>query len=160
MKYTNEKIRRQDRLLPQTEASTLLRNGEYGVLSMVGLDHGGYGIPINYVWDGEDSIYFHCAPGGEKLMCLAANGDVSFCVVGCTNVIPDKFTTQYESVMVKGKVCLTLTDQEKINALELIIDKFSKEHKEIGMKYIEKSLHRTAIIRLDIESISGKGKKI
>ncbi len=34
MNYTNEQIRRQDRLLEKEKAISLLKNGEYGVLSM------------------------------------------------------------------------------------------------------------------------------
>lgn len=60
MKYNNETVRRRDRLMDETRALELLRTSEYGVLSMVA-DGGGYGIPINFVWDGKDSIYIHCA---------------------------------------------------------------------------------------------------
>ena len=24
----------------------------------------GYGMPLNYVWDGADALYIHCAPDG------------------------------------------------------------------------------------------------
>ena len=43
MKYVNETVRRQDRLMDEAKALKLLENGEYGVLSMVS-DGGGYGI--------------------------------------------------------------------------------------------------------------------
>ena len=59
MEYINDLIRRKDRLLPENEAMMLLENGEYGVLSMVLPDEDAYGIPINYVWDKQRSIYFH-----------------------------------------------------------------------------------------------------
>lgn len=159
MNYTNETIRRQDRLLPQTEALELLLTGEYGVLSMVDTDGDGYGIPLSYAWDSGQYIYFHCAPQGLKLDNLTANKGVSFCVIGHTKVVPDKFTTQYESIIIKGSVVLTLSDDEKLKALELILDKYSPNDKESGLKYTEKSLHRTAIIRLYIDSISGKCKR-
>jgi uncharacterized protein len=35
MKYNNDNVRRQDRLLAEDEARELLRTGEYGVLSMI-----------------------------------------------------------------------------------------------------------------------------
>lgn len=50
MNYTNEQIRRQDRLLEKEKAISLLKNGEYGVLSMQDEENGAYGVPINYVW--------------------------------------------------------------------------------------------------------------
>ena len=45
MKYVNDRIRRQDRLMDEERAIELLRDGEYGVLSMVSEDMG-YGIPV------------------------------------------------------------------------------------------------------------------
>ena len=162
-KYKNDKVRRQDRLLDEHAAIELLHNGEYGILSIVETvekEFGGYGIPINYVWDGEKSIYFHCAPEGYKLNCLKTNPLSSFCVVGKTNVIPDKFTTTYESIVIRGIMCIELSVEERMKALMLIIDKYSPDDKEIGIKYAEKSFHRTNVIRLDIKEISGKTKRM
>ena len=70
MKYVNDTVRRQDRLMDEDRARELLRTSEYGVLSMADTDGTGYGIPVNYVWDGADSIYIHCAPEGHKLDAL------------------------------------------------------------------------------------------
>lgn len=63
MKNINASVRRQDRLLDDERAIELLRESEYGVLSMVS-EGEGYGIPVNYVWDGKNSIFIHCAPEG------------------------------------------------------------------------------------------------
>ena len=93
MEYINDLIRRKDRLLPENEAMMLLENGEYGVLSMVLPDEDAYGIPINYVWDKQRSIYFHCAPEGRKLRILNGCNRVSFCVVGHTRIISNQFST-------------------------------------------------------------------
>lgn len=163
VKLNNEGVRRQDRLLDESGSIELLRTGEYGVLSMVesvDKEIGGYGIPLNYVWDGNHSIYFHCAPEGYKLDCLKENLKVSFSVIGHTKVISHKFTTAYESIVVRGIVFMELTEKECMKALLLILDKYSPNNKEIGMKYAEKSFHRTNIIRLDIIEVSGKTKRI
>ena len=163
VKLNNEGVRRQDRLLDESGSIELLRTGEYGVLSMVesvDKEIGGYGIPLNYVWDGNHSIYFHCAPEGYKLDCLKENPKVSFSVIGHTKVISHKFTTAYESIVVRGIVFMELTEKECMKALLLILDKYSPNNKEIGMKYAEKSLHRTNIIRLDIIEVSRKTKRI
>ncbi|MDH8701589.1 nitroimidazol reductase NimA-like FMN-containing flavoprotein (pyridoxamine 5'-phosphate oxidase superfamily) [Dysgonomonadaceae bacterium PH5-43] len=163
VRFNNDSVRRRERLLEEKEAINLLRIGEYGVLSMVENiegEIGGYGIPLNYVWDGNNSIYFHCAPEGYKLNCLRENSMVSFCVVGHTKVISNKFTTAYESIIVRGSICMNLTEEECRQALILVLDKYSPADKEIGLKYIEKSFHRTNIIRLDIKEMSGKTKRI
>ena len=160
--YKNDKVRRQDRLLNESVAVELLRNGEYGILSMVerlGEEVGGYGVPISYVWDGENSIYFHCAPEGHKLNCLKTNSSASFCIVGQTIIISNKFTTAYESIIIRGGVHMELSSEERMKALMLILDKYSPDFKETGTKYVEKSFHSTNVIRLDINEISGKTKQ-
>lgn len=159
-KYDETTIRRQDRLLSEQSAINLLHNGEYGYLSMVDEDDNAYGIPISFVWDGCNAIYLHCAPEGRKLRALATHSRISFCVVGSTHVIPDKFTTGYESLVIDCKASVGLPAEERRHALELLIDKYSFDYKEIGLKYAEKSFHRTEIIRLDIISMSGKSKQI
>ncbi len=119
-----------------------------------------YGIPINYVWDGTESIYLHCAPEGRKLQCIDKNNSVSFCVVGKTSVISEKFTTEYESIILQCQAHRNLDEDERLNALSLILDKYSPQDKIIGMKYAQKSFHRTEIIRLNIKRWSGKCKNI
>ncbi|WP_423130107.1 pyridoxamine 5'-phosphate oxidase family protein [Gaoshiqia sp. Z1-71] len=158
MIYSNSTVRRQDRLLDEQSADRLLIKGEYGILSMHGENGGLYAVPINYAWDGQESIYFHCAPEGRKLRCLDSCNTVSFCIVGRTNVVSEKFTTEYESLVLEGKAYRNLPDDERMKALELILDKYSPNDKAIGMKYAEKSFRRTEIVRLDIDRWSGKCK--
>ena len=155
MKYDNSSVRRQDRLLEEENAVALLRQGEYGVLSMC--DGGeAYGIPVSYVWDGAESLYIHCAPEGRKLRCVAASPRVSFCVTGRTHVVPERFTTAYESVIAECEAHLGLPEAERMRALELIVAKYAPGLEAVGRKYAEKSFHRTQIIRLDIRTFSGK----
>lgn len=162
--YDNSAVRRQDRLLPEERALEILRDGEFGVLSMAaecgcGAEGAtaGYGIPINYVFDGRH-VWFHCAPEGEKLRHLERNPQASFCVVGRTAPQAAQFTTGYESVIVSGRAELIADDTLRMKALELLLRKYSPDHIETGMKYAEKSFGRTAVIRLTAERISGKSK--
>lgn len=163
IKYNNSAVRKQDRLLERDDAIELLRMSEYGVLSMVETFHGetgGYALPINYVWDGMRSIYLHCALEGYKLDCLKEYSRVSFCVVGRTQVISHAFTTAYESILVRGVMNMELVPDKCRYALELMLDKYSPNDKNAGMKYIEKLFYRTHVMRLDIEEISGKTRRI
>ncbi len=48
MEYTNQDVRRQDRLLDEARAFEILKEGEFGILSMRTEEgDGAYGIPIN-----------------------------------------------------------------------------------------------------------------
>lgn len=158
MKYDNSKVRKQQRVLPENEAYELLENGEYGVLATEAEDGGGYGIPLSYVVDG-DKLYFHCAKEGEKLRCIQKEPRVSFVVVGKTQIISEKFTTLYNSIVVKGKASIGIPAEERRHALELILDKYSPADKEMGMKYLEKAFDHTEIIRVTIENMTGKNQR-
>lgn len=157
-KYDNTAVRRQDRLLDESRAWELLAGGEYGYLSLVDAKDA-YGIPMNYVWN-EDHIYFHCAPQGRKLRIIEANDSASLCVVGPTFVESAGFTTSYESIVVSGRIEIVTDDGQRMKALELLVDKYSPDHKDQGKKYAEKSFGRTALLRLRVETVSGKCKEI
>lgn len=150
-------IRRQDRVLTNEEAMSVLAKGEYGVLSMVTDDGYGYGVPMSYtIW--EDKVYFHCALKGAKIDYLKANNKVSFTVVGMTKVLPSAFSTLYESVILFGKA-VEVVDQEKHSALIAVLEKYAPNHVEIGLEYIEEAADKARMFRIDIEHISGKGRK-
>lgn len=160
MVFDNSEIRRQDRLFTEKESLHLLANGEYGVLSMVCPNGDAYGVPVSYVWNGDSSIYIHCAPEGKKLRCIDIHPQVSFCITGRTEVIPMKFTTAYESIILQCHAKTGLSTDEREEALRLIIKKYSPQYEDIGKRYAEKSFSRTEIIKLEIETFSGKAKKI
>lgn len=151
-------IRRKDRIWDNESARELLEKSEYGILSVCAPEGYGYGIPLNYILEG-DSLYFHCAPEGHKLDAVRTNDRVSFCVVGNTQVIPGKFTTNYASVIVFGHMTIVENDEERLHALRLLVGKYSADFREVSERYIAGSFGRTAILRLDIEHLSGKTKK-
>lgn len=156
MRYDNTMVRRQDRLLSEERASELLREGEYGVLAIASAQ-GGYGVPMNYAVD-EKSIYLHCAPDGHKLRAIEHDARVTFCVVGRVEVVPHEFTTQFESVIATGVARVVEADEERRIALRLILQKYASEHLEEGLRAIERSIARTAIIAIDVDNFSGKTK--
>lgn len=160
MQYFNTNIRRQDRLLDEAQATELLKKGEYGIFSVQAEDGGAYGIPINYAFDGKQSIYLHCAPEGRKLRCIKICNRVSFCIVGHTQVISNKFSTAYESIVLNCLAFTNLPEVERMKGLELLLDKYSPSDKIKGMQYAKNSFERTEIIRLDITRWSGKCKRI
>ena len=160
MRYVNETVRRQDRLMDEARAIELLSTSEYGVLSMVDKDGIAYGVPLNYVWDGKNSIFIHCAPVGHKLEALEKNPNVSFCIVGDVKLLPGKFTTEYESVVLKGVAHIHLSPEDRMAALLKLVDKLSPDFKELGAKYSKMSFHRVNIIRVDFSEYSGKCKHV
>ncbi len=150
-------MRRKDRAVTETEAIEILIKGEYGILSMCTAENEAYGIPLNYVLD-NNQIYFHCAAVGSKLDCLRNNNKVSFCVVGNTTVIPSDFGTLYESAIVSGTTS-EVAGNEKREALMRIIEKYSADFIKEGNEYIDKLYDRVTVIKLSIQSITGKARR-
>ncbi len=159
MIYDNTHVRRQDRLLEESAARELLKRGEYGILSMVDAAGGGYGVPISYVWDGEGSVYIHCAREGHKLRSMEADPRVTLTVVGRTQLRPEQLTTGYESIILRGRIGQCTEEAERMHALELLCRKYAPEHKQ-WRRAAEASSARTAILRMEIAAMSGKQKKI
>lgn len=149
-------MRRKDKALQNDDAVRLLQECEYGILSTVDVKGQPYGVPLNYVLR-NDCLYFHCALEGHKLDNLLANSKVSFCVVGRTNVLPAEFSTEFESVIVTGRATV-VQDDEKHEALVGLLEKYSPDFLEEGRKYIEQYDSKTMVVRIDIDSITGKAK--
>lgn len=153
----NREIRKQERILEESRIKALLQNGEYGVLSTTSVDGGVYGIPLSYVVE-EESIYFHSGMEGHKVENIKANPLVSFCIVGNTKVLPSTFSTIYESVIVVGLIETVNDKEEKIKALRLLVKKYSPDFESEGDAYIERAVHKTNILKLNIYHVTGKGR--
>lgn len=151
-------MRRADRELTEAETEEILKNGEYGILSTVGEDGYPYGTPVSFVYR-DQKLYFHCARGvGQKLDNIGHSAKVCFTVVGKTQVLPEKFSTKYESAVVFGLAC-TIGGEEKQQALEALLDKYSPEYREAGLKYIHADMDKTDIVEITVEHMTGKARK-
>jgi nitroimidazol reductase NimA-like FMN-containing flavoprotein (pyridoxamine 5'-phosphate oxidase superfamily) len=150
-------IRRSDREISIQEVIDILDNAEHGVLSTVSKDGQPYGVPLSYVYKNE-SIYFHCAVNGHKLENIEYNSRVSFCVVGKTKVLPDKFGTEYESAVVFG-VASEVDGSERHDALLWLLEKYCSDFIEEGKQYIEQKDKITKVFRIEIDQISGKARR-
>ncbi len=151
-------LRREDRRLDDAAAMALLKRGEYGILSTSDISNRPYGIPVNYVVM-EDSIFFHCATEGQKLENITANKGVSFCVVGKTELLPEKFSTRYESVVVSGSADVIEDNVLKKNVLRALVAKYALDHIAAGDDYIDRLMDQTAVVRISIEHLAGKARK-
>lgn len=153
-------MRRSDRELAREEAVRILEAGEYGVLSTVSAAGVPYGIPLNYAYQ-NGRIFMHCSrEGGRKLDNLRANPRAAFSVVGSTELMPEKFGTKYLSALCTGWVSILESEEEKREGIEAILRKYSPQHLDAGMKYIDAAMDRIYILRFQIEEITGKGRKL
>ncbi len=152
------KMRRKDREMPKEFALGVADKCEYAVLSTVNALNEPYCVPITIVRD-KNSVYFHCAAEGEKVNCLRHNPKVCLACVGDTERAVDKFTTEYESAIIKGTAEEVKEDEEKIHALKLLCLRHTPTNMPNFDEAVNKSLSRTAVWKIDISEITGKRKK-
>lgn len=151
-------MRRNDRELPKEFGLELIDRCEYGVAAMTDENGLPYAVALNLVRD-ESKLYFHCAMEGKKTDSLRKNPHVCISFVGNVSPVPDKFTTLYESAIVRGKAAQVTEDEEKIHALRSLCEKLTPANMENFEKAIERSIHRTAVWRIDIDEITAKAKR-
>lgn len=147
-------MRRFRQLLAEQSSKEILNNATNGVLSLTDADGTPYGVPVSYVYDGNKCIYFHSAAKGHKIECIEGNGRCSFCVVGQDMIIPDEFTSYFRSVIVNGTIHVVSDHNEMMKGLLLLCDKYSP-----GINpdlEISKCIGHVAVLRLDIDSMTGK----
>lgn len=154
-----KEMRRTDRQLSEMEALEILKKGEYGILSTVDSDGQPYGVPLSYVAK-DDCIYYHSTnAGGSKHDNIISNEKVSFTAVGETKVLPDKFGTLYESVIVIGEAKLVEDEDERLYAFRELLKKYCADFLVEGEKYIESAGPKAMVVKISISSLTGKGRR-
>ena len=148
-------MRRSAQQLSEAESIDILRRGTSGVLAVQGDGGYPYAVPLSYVY-AERRLYFHCATSGHKLDALARDARASFCVIDRDEVLPERFTTAYRSVIVFGRARILNDAGEKRRAIELLAEKYAPEYMTEGRREIERTFSRFHIIGLTIEHMSGK----
>ncbi len=147
------KMRRFRQMLPLEESLEILKNMTSGVLALQGDEDYPYAVPVSYAYDGKD-IYIHSAVAGHKTDCLRHNPKVSFCIVSQDQVVPEKFTTYFKSVIVFGIAHFMTEKSELEYGLKLLADKYSPNIDSAAE--IKGAIDRVAVIKISVDAISGK----
>ena len=148
-------MRRKNQLLPQEETEAMLQQGTSGVLSLLGDDGYPYGVPLSYVYH-NGKLYFHCAQAGHKLDAIRREGKCSFCVIDQDQVVAEKYTTLFRSVIAFGQVRVLEDDGEKRAALEALGERFNPGQPESLEKVIAATWNSVCVLELEIEHLTGK----
>ncbi|MDO4175159.1 MAG: pyridoxamine 5'-phosphate oxidase family protein [Eubacteriales bacterium] len=151
-------MRRKDREMPAEFARQVFDACEYATISMIDARNQPYALPVSIVRIG-DNLYFHSALSGTKTDCLRLHPQVCVSAVSWTHLVPDQFTTEFSSAVCHGTASEVTDDTEKIAALRAICEKFAPTHMAAFDHAIARSLSRTAIWKISMDSITGKRKK-
>ena len=114
-----------------------------------------YVVPLCFGYDGK-ALYFHCAPEGRKLDILRRNNKVCFefdIVEGMIEADQGcKWGIRYQSVIGSGVAHLVEDPDDKQHALALVMGQYSSG----TFSFPPETVGRSAVVRIDIESLAGK----
>jgi len=160
--------RRHDRSKDEGWIKELLHRGEAAVMAAV-LDGAPVCLPRIYAFDeGRDCIYVHGAFGGAMGKVLGQGSGVgvpvALTVYEMGRLLPAdealEFGVEYASVIVSGRAVEVEEAEEAMHGLMLLMRKYAP-HLKPGDDYrpiAHDELIRTSVVRIDIETWSGKQK--
>lgn len=115
-----------------------------------------YIVPVNFGYC-DNALYIHSAPAGKKIDILKKNNAVCFEVETGVRVVTAEtacgWTTRYTSIVGYGRADILEDRESKIEALDVLMRRHSGRD---GWNYAEDKLRRMVVIKVSIDSISGK----
>ncbi len=150
-------MRRKEReITDRAEMESILKQAPIFHLGLAD-EQGPYVVPLNCGYDSQAGcLWFHCAREGRKVEALRRDNRV------CVEAVLDArmvttgracdWTMKYRSVIAFGRATLVEDPAEKARGLDVIMSHYSGPTGE----YHGPSLERTLLVRIDIESLSGK----
>ena len=148
-------MRRKKQELTKEENIEILKGSTSGVLALLGDDDYPYAVPMSYVYD-NSKIYFHCAKTGHKIDAVKKCNKASFCVIAQDEVIPERYTTHYKSVIAFGKIRIIEDETEKRKSIELLAEKYTPDDEEGRLAEIDREYAALCMIELSVEHMTGK----
>jgi hypothetical protein len=114
-----------------------------------------YIVPVCFGYK-DNCLYFHCASAGKKLGIIEKNNKICFEIDNYSGLMlsenPCDWDIKYLCVIGSGKASIIDDYDEKIEALNIIIEHYSESSYEFKNKFID----AVTIIKIEIENITGK----
>ena len=115
-----------------------------------------YIVPLTFGYK-DNFLYFHSAKEGKKIDLIRKNNNVCFEIDIAHEVVEGKnpcdWSMKYCSVIGFGKAFLVEDHEEKKRALDIIMEHYAGK---APFEYPEKTVNNIAIIKVKIESMTGK----
>ena len=148
-------MRRIKQLLPGEIAVEILERNTSGTLALLGDEGYPYAVPLSYVY-ADGKIYFHSAKEGHKIDAIKKCEKVSFCVIDQDQIIPEKYTTYFRSVIAFGKMHLIENVEEMRRIATILAMKYSADFKDGIPAEIDSSIKNMAILEMTIDHMTAK----
>ncbi|OPJ59698.1 pyridoxamine 5'-phosphate oxidase family protein [Clostridium oryzae] len=119
-------------------------------------DNKPYIVPMSFGFR-DNYIYLHSAQEGKKIDILKDNNDICFEVDIKDQLVkgekPCNWTMKYYSVIGFGKSSFVEDINEKIDAMNIIMEKYSGRS---DFEFPQAALNKIAIIKIELDQITGK----
>lgn len=149
------KMRRIKQQLDSSEVLDILKSNTTCTLALIGENGYPYSLPVSYCYD-EGNIYFHCAKVGHKIDCIKNCDRVSLSVIEHDEIIEEKFTDKYKSVVVFGKAEITDDEKEIRRLCRKMCAALCPNVSDGVEEEIERFIEQTAVVKITIEHMTGK----
>lgn len=148
-------MRRSRQELEKSECINILNAGKTATVAVLGDDDYPYAVPLNYIYF-NDKIYFHCAKTGHKLDAIKKCDKVSVSIVAQDDIIEEKYTTYFKSVICFGRAKI-MTDEAKMReAVTELAKKYCPSQLDGIEAEVNKEFSQMAMVEIEVEHMSGK----
>lgn len=151
-------MRRFNQQMSDDECKEILHKNTSGVLSVIGDNGYPYAVPLSYVYM-DNRIYFHCAVSGHKIDAIKSNDKVSFCIVEQDNVVAERYTTYYKSVIIFGKARILSDENEIKYTLSELAKKYAPSDSTENRNNEINKYPNLLMVEIEIEHMTGKKAK-
>ena len=150
-------MRRKDRQRDAAFAWQVMREAPYATLSLADGAGRPYAVPVSQAADeAAGAIYFHCALAGEKYEIFRDGCEAAMSAVSHAEIIPNEYTVAYASAVVRGRLEVVTSEEERMHAMEVLCRRFDPAAGEKFMDCMKNAGARTCVVRLTVEEITGK----
>jgi nitroimidazol reductase NimA-like FMN-containing flavoprotein (pyridoxamine 5'-phosphate oxidase superfamily) len=115
-----------------------------------------YIVPLNFGYK-DNCLYFHSAREGKKIDMIGSNNDVCFEIDIDSEIVKGEdacgWSMKYYSIIGFGKASFVEGVKKKREALDIIMEHYSGK---LPYNYPDEAVNNTAIIKVKIESMTGK----
>jgi nitroimidazol reductase NimA-like FMN-containing flavoprotein (pyridoxamine 5'-phosphate oxidase superfamily) len=152
-------MRRKDQEITDKELlESILANAEVCRLGL-SLNDMPYVVPVNFGYK-DGCLYIHSSPAGRKMEIISQNNKVCFELEWKVELVqadaPCDWSCRYYSIIGFGRAYPVTECDEKVTGLTAIMEHYSSASPFV---FPESKVTRTAVIRVEIDSMTGKKAK-
>ncbi len=151
MRRSEKKIKNQEEIID------IINSQKYLTMAM-SKDDEPYLVTLNYAFDEREmKFYFHCAKEGKKIDYLKENNKVYGQILDDLGYCEGRCDHSYRSVQFNGVVSFLDDEEEKREALCLMVEQLEEEPEKVIGRMVEKAdMGGVKVGQIKVENVSGK----